>query len=188
MDASVSTLVFLSAIYGEKMRRKGQSTLEGTRSDNQEYPRLQETGRELKLIQYLFLNFLYFAAMGLTVVVLQFFPSLMIAIQHIAVVTFIVMAIAEWIPFKIGYLSARHSLRSRVVAVSTNSISMDYQQLNYHDVPFLASHVQLRFFAFLQIFSWTSLVYDVCLLPRINQTPQFLSVGECGIYCISYLK
>ena len=106
MDASVSALVFLSAVYGEKMRRKGQSTLERTKPDNQENQstRLQEAGRELKLIQYLFLNFLYFAAMGLTVVVLQFFPSVMIALQHIAVVTFIVIAIAEWIPFKIGYL------------------------------------------------------------------------------------
>ncbi|XP_068705230.1 uncharacterized protein [Montipora foliosa] len=181
MDASVSALVFLSAIYGEKMRRKGQSTLERTKPDNQEYQstRLQETERELKLIQYLFLNFLYFAAMGLTVVVLQFFPSVMIALQHIAVVTFIVIAIAEWIPFKIGYL-----LGILFGAVWLLSVQTQFRWIINNLIiamfAFLASHVQFRNFAFLQIFLWTALIYDVCLLARMNQTPQFLSVGECG--------
>ena len=112
MDASVSALVFLSNIYGEKMQRTTQpahvsKSLEGTKADHQEItatkpPHGQK--KELHFVQYLCLNFSYFAAMGLTVVILQYCPSVMIALQHIAVMGFIVIAFAQWIPFKIGYL------------------------------------------------------------------------------------
>lgn len=188
MDLSVSALVFLSAIYGEKMRRnQGQSTNASklaevsTTDDNQEIasPGIQGKGTELKLPQYLFFNFSYFAAMGLTVVVLQYYPSVMIILQHLAVVSFILIAFAQWLPLKIGYI-----LGILFGAVWLLSVQTEFRWIINNLIiamfAFLASHVQFRNFAFLQIFLWTALVYDVCLLARMNQTPQVLSVGECG--------
>lgn len=187
MDASVSALVFLSAIYGEKMRRTGQpahvsKSFEGTKANHQEIP-ARETPhgqkKELHFVQYLCLNFSYFAAMGLTVVILQYLPSVMIVLQHVAVIGFIVIAFAQWIPFKIGYLLGilfgivwLFSVRTQFRWIINNLIITMFA--------FLSSHVQFRNFAFLQIFLWTALVYDVCLLAQMNQAPQVLSIGECG--------
>ena len=186
MDVSVSALVFLSAIYGEKMRRNGQSTnalkIPGElATDNQEIasPEFQSKGKELKLPQYLFFNFSYFGAMGLAVVILQYYPSVMIVLQHIAVMSFIVIAFAQWLPLKIGYL-----MGILFGAVWLFSVQTEFRWIINNVIiamfAFLASHVQFRNFAFLQIFLWTALVYDVCLLARMNQSPQLLSVGECG--------
>lgn len=187
MDASVSALVFLSAIYGEKMRRNGQcgnatKIAEQTTTNNEEIagsPGIESKGTELKLPQYLFFNFSYFAAMGLTVVFLQYYLSLMIILQHIAVMSFVVIAFAQWLPPKIGY-----TLGILFGAIWLLSVQTGFRWIINNIIiamfAFLASHVQFRNFAFLQIFLWTALVYDVCLLARMNQSPQVLSVGECG--------
>ena len=109
MDFSVSALIFFSAIYGEKMRRNGQwtSAPKNELKDNRENSASLEhegKGAELRLPQYLLFTFTYFAAMGLTVVILQYYPSVMIILQHVAVVCFIMIAFAQWLPLKIGYL------------------------------------------------------------------------------------
>ena len=171
MDASVSALVFLSAIYGEKMRGTAQpahvsKSLEGTKADHQEItatkpPHGQK--KELHFVQYLCLNFSYFAAMGLTVIILQYFPSVMIALQHIAFMGFIVNAFAQWIPFKIGYL-----LGITIGTVWSFSVRTQFR--------WIIKNLIITMFAFLrvmcssetlpsyEIFLWTALVYDVCLL------------------------
>lgn len=186
MDMSVSALVFLSAIYGEKMRRGGKSTsglkLSGeTATDHKDItpPGFGNKGKELKLPLYLFFNFSYFAAMGLTIVVLQYYPSVMITLQHIAVISFIVVAFAQWLPLKTGYVLGiifgaiwLLSMRTQFRWIINNVIIAMFA--------FVASHVHFRNFAFLQIFLWTALFYDVCLLARMNETPQVFSVGECG--------
>ncbi|KAJ7333667.1 hypothetical protein OS493_017211 [Desmophyllum pertusum] len=184
MDVSVSALVFLSAIYGEKMRRNGQWT-NSSKSDETDGPENTSAienpskGTELKLPQYLLFNFTYFAAMGLTVVILQYYPSVMIILQHVAVVSFIMIAFAQWLPLKMGY-----SLGILFGALWLLSVETEFRWIINNVIiamfAFLASHVQFRNFAFLQIFLWTALVYDVCLLARMNETPQVLSVGECG--------
>lgn len=184
MDISVSALVFLSAIYGEKMRRNGQWT-NSSKSDETDGPENTSAienpskGTELKLPQYLLFNFTYFAAMGLTVVILQYYPSVMIILQHVAVVSFIMIAFAQWLPLKMGY-----SLGILFGALWLLSVETEFRWIINNVIiamfAFLASHVQFRNFAFLQIFLWTALVYDVCLLARMNETPQVLSVGECG--------
>lgn len=184
MDVSVSALVFLSAIYGEKMRRNGQWT-NSSKSDETDVPENTSAienpskGTELKLPQYLLFNFTYFAAMGLTVVILQYYPSVMIILQHVAVVSFIMIAFAQWLPLKMGY-----SLGILFGALWLLSVETEFRWIINNVIiamfAFLASHVQFRNFAFLQIFLWTALVYDVCLLARMNETPQVLSVGECG--------
>ena len=187
MDVSVSALVFLSAIYGEKMRRNGQSTnalkIPGELTiDDQEItvsPESRSRGKELRLPQYLFLNFSYFASMGLAVVTLQYYPSVMIFLQHIAVMSFIVIAFAQWLPLRIGYLMGILFGAVWLLSVQTG-FRWIINNLIITMFAFLASHVQFRNFAFLQIFLWTALVYDVCLLARMNQSPQLLSVGECG--------
>lgn len=184
MDVSVSALVFLSAIYGEKMRRNGQWT-NSSKSDETDGPENTSAienpskGTELKLPQYLLFNFTYFAAMGLTVVILQYYPSVIIILQHVAVVSFIMIAFAQWLPLKMGY-----SLGILFGALWLLSVETEFRWIINNVIiamfAFLASHVQFRNFAFLQIFLWTALVYDVCLLARMNETPQVLSVGECG--------
>ena len=185
MDVCVSTLVFFSAIYGEKMRRNGQSAnaskiTEETTTNDQEIasPGNQSKWTELKLPQYLFLNFSYFAAMGLTVVILQYYPSVMIVLQHVAVVSFIIIAFAQWLP-KMGYIAGILFGVAWLLSVQTE-FRWIINNVIITMFAFLASHVQFRNFAFLQIFLWTALVYDVCLLARMNESPQVLSVGECG--------
>ena len=184
MDISVSALVFFSALYGEKMRRNGQwtSVLNSAElTDIQDNSSLENQGKgaDLKLPQYLLFNFTYFASMGLTVLVLQYYPSVMIILQHVAVVSFIVIAFAQWLPLKTGYL-----LGILFGAIWLLSVETQFRWIINNMIiamfAFLASHVQFRNFAFLQIFLWTALVYDVCLLARMNETPQVLSIGECG--------
>lgn len=184
MDISVSALVFFSALYGEKMRRNGQwtSVLKSAElTDIQDNSSLENQGKgaDLKLPQYLLFNFTYFASMGLTVLVLQYYPSVMIILQHVAVVSFIMIAFAQWLPMKTGYL-----LGILFGAIWLLSVETQFRWIINNMIiamfAFLASHVQFRNFAFLQIFLWTALVYDVCLLARMNETPQVLSIGECG--------
>lgn len=183
MDISVSALVFFSALYGEKMRRNGQwtSVLKSELTDSQDNSSLENQGKgaDLKLPQYLLFNFTYFASMGLTVLVLQYYPSVMIILQHVAVVSFIMIAFAQWLPLKTGYL-----LGILFGAIWLLSVETQFRWIINNMIiamfAFLASHVQFRNFAFLQIFLWTALVYDVCLLARMNETPQVLSIGECG--------
>lgn len=183
MDISVSALVFFSALYGEKMRRNGQwtSVLKSELTDIQDNSSLENQGKgaDLKLPQYLLFNFTYFASMGLTVLVLQYYPSVMIILQHVAVVSFIMIAFAQWLPMKTGYL-----LGILFGAIWLLSVETQFRWIINNMIiamfAFLASHVQFRNFAFLQIFLWTALVYDVCLLARMNETPQVLSIGECG--------
>lgn len=184
MDFSVSALIFFSAIYGEKMRRNGQwtSAPKNELKDNRENSASLEhegKGEELRLPQYLLFTFTYFAAMGLTVVILQYYPSVMIILQHVAVVCFIMIAFAQWLPLKIGYL-----LGILFGVIWLLSVETQFRWIINNVIitmfAFLASHVQFRNFAFLQIFLWTALVYDVCLLARMNETPQVLSIGECG--------
>ena len=188
MDVSVSALVFLSAIYGEKMRRSGQwgNPSKSDETDSQEGKTVEiaaaKGSADLKLPQYLLLNFTYFAAMGLTVVVLQYYPSVMIFLQHVAVVSFIMIAFSQWLPLKLGYL-----LGILFGAIWLLSVQTEFRWIINNIIiamfAFLASHVQFRNFAFLQIFLWTALVYDVCLLAGMNHstpTPQVLSIGECG--------
>ena len=183
MDISVSALVFFSALYGEKMRRNGQwtSVLKSELTDSQDNSSLENQGKgaDLKLPQYLLFNFTYFASMGLTVLVLQYYPSVMIILQHVAVVSFIMIAFAQWLPLKTGYL-----LGILFGAIWLLSVETQFRWIINNMIiamfAFLASHVQFRNFAFLQIFLWTALVYDVCLLARMNENPQVLSIGECG--------
>lgn len=180
MDLSVSGLVLLSAVYGDRMRRNGQSK---TGSQNETFEgdlasESQET--EPGLVTYLFLNFCYFAAMGLTVLILQYHPSVMIVLQHIAVVSFIIIAFVQWLPPRIGLFAGVLFSVVWLLSVETNS-RWFFNNLIIAMFTFLASHVHFRNFAFLQIFLWTAVIYDVCLLARMNgDSPQLFSVGECG--------
>ena len=189
MDACVSVLVLFSAIYGERMRRNGhvqtanaskiteETSIESEGISSLGNPKKKAT--ELRLPLYLLLNFSYFASMGLTVVVLQYYPSVMIILQHFAVFSFIIIVFAQWLPLKMGYLVGTVFGALWLLSVQTE-FRWIFNNLIIAMFAFLASHVQFRNFAFLQIFLWTALVYDVCLLARMNDSPQVLSVGECG--------
>ena len=179
----MSALVFFSAVYGERKRRNGQSVT-ATKDEEQQDQDMNSKANsnkvtELNLPVYLLLNFGYFATMGLIVIVLQYYPPVMITLQHVAVMSFIVIAFAQWLPCKIGYL-----LGAAFAGVWLLSFKTQFRWIINNVIigmfAFLASHVQFRNFAFLQIFLWTALVYDVCLLARMNDVPQPLSIGDCS--------
>ena len=178
MDVTVTAMVLLSAMYGEKTRRNGQSTkAEYPLCDGGEVGSGKQTDSSLGM--YLFLNFSYFAAMGFTVVILQYYPSIMICLQHIAVICFIVIAFAQWLPPRCGYAAGVLFSVAWLLSVET-TLRWHFNNLIITMFAFLASHVHFRNFAFLQIFLWTALIYDVCLLARMNDTPQAFSVGACS--------
>lgn len=189
MDASVCALTLVSAFYGEKTRRRDTSKA-GTNTKTitaKELPSRTSPNTELKeqeftkpsILWYLLLNFSYFAIMALTVLFLQFYPNVMVALQHFAVISFLILAFTQWIPGKFGYFTGM-----LVALIWISSVGTSYRWLINNVIiamfALLASHVQFRNFAFLQIFLWTAFVYDVCLLAKMNTVPQLFSVGECG--------
>ena len=182
MDISVSVMVLFSAMYGERARRNNLST-SGTKNDNSysggDLSNENQGTADSGLATYLLLNFSYFAAMGFTVVILQYYPSIMICLQHIAVVSFVVIAFAQWLPTRVGYLAGVLFSIAWLLSVETK-FRWFFNNVIITMFAFLASHVHFRNFAFLQIFLWTALIYDVCLLARMNNTPQLFSIGECG--------
>ncbi|EDO43943.1 predicted protein [Nematostella vectensis] len=182
MDASVCSLVFMSAFYGEKTRKSFTSDSAPTKNGKKTTEPVEESQKlePASLPWYILLNFAYFATMGLTVICLQYYPSVMIILQHLAVLCFILVAFTQWFPGKIAYFVGMSFACLWLVSVKTqfrwliNNVIIAMFSL-------LASHVQFRNFAFLQIFLWTAFLYDVCLLSRMNDgSPAIFSVGDCS--------
>lgn len=188
MDASVCALALISAFYGEKNRRRDTpSTSRTTIRTEKELLSRASPSSELKeqemskpnFLLYLLLNFSYFATMALTVLFLQFYPNVMVALQHFAVISFLILAFTQWIPGKLGYVTG---MLFALFWMSSTGTSYRWIINNVIIAMFalLASHVHFRNFAFLQIFLWTAFVYDVCLLAKMNNVPQLFSIGECS--------
>ena len=185
MDFAVSCLIFISAKYGENARRATNTatSINSLESSNGglKLSCSEDKGKETGLPTYLLLNFAYFFAMGLTVTVLQYYPYVMILLQHVAVMSFVLIAFSHWLPKSLGY-----TVGILFCVLWMCSVQTSYRWLINNIIigmfALLASHVHFRNFTFLQIFLWTAFVYDVCLLARMNKSPQLFSVSmfDCG--------
>lgn len=194
MDFAVCGLTLISAFYGDKRRKDGrnagssQSHKTTITTDLSEENSLTPFVNELKEIMdvnpanlslYLLLNFTYFATMTMTVILLQYYTTLMIGLQHLAIMGFLIIAFSQWIRGKAGYIVGSLFILLWVVSANTS-----YRWLMNNIIiamfSVLASHVQFRNFAFLQIFLWTAFVYDVFLLSKMSSEPQLFSITGCS--------
>lgn len=189
MDIAVSGLTLVSAFYGNNRRKEGQAdalqrTITSQLSQEAIAPFVDELKelidiKPLNLCWYLVLNFSYFATMALTVLLLQYYPNLMIGLQHLAIMGFLILAFTQWMPGRSGYIAG-----SLFVVLWMASVKTGFRWLINNIIiamfAVLASHVQFRNFAFLQIFLWTAFVYDVFLLAKMNNTPQLFSITDCS--------
>ncbi|XP_020895438.1 uncharacterized protein LOC110234400 [Exaiptasia diaphana] len=185
MDIAVSGLTLLSAFYGHKKREEensGKTSLQetvppfsGPRNEQKELI----DAKRLNLPWYLVLNFSYFTTMALTVSMLQYLPAIMIGLQHIAVVGILIIAFNQWIPGKSGYIAGSFFVLLWMASAKT-AFRWIINNIIVAMFAVLASHIQFRNFAFLQIFLWTAFFYDVFLLGSMGNTPQLFSITECN--------
>lgn len=194
MDFAVSGLTLLSAFYGDQRRREGQSSAPNKSEKNIAKKEVSPENtpppfvKELKEIidvkptnisSYLVFNFTYFAIMTLTVFLLQYYTTLIIGLQHLAIVGFLLFAFTQWIRGKAGYIAGSLFIILWIVSASTNFRWL-INNIIIAMFAVLASHVQFRNFAFLQIFLWTAFIYDVFLLSKMSSEPQLFSITGCS--------
>lgn len=192
LDITASLLVFISAWYGKRTRRRirntdiGEDVLSAAKEkelDDEMVGGDHESRLGATLRRLVFYT-IYFVLMAVSVVLLQSHPYIMISVQHITVIFCILLAFVQWFePYMALCLGGLFSAIWILSAATTlrwiiNDIVIAFFAL-------LVSHVHFQNFPSLQMFLWIAVVYDVCLVKTISQgLPSLFSAGD---YCDTVL-
>ena len=184
LDLTASLLVFISAWYGEMTR--GRMQLRGERETVSSASKVKPAQSDEVMtwnlgttLWRLFLYTGYFAMMALSVVIFQSHPYFMIFVQHITVIFSICVAFLQWFqPLLALCLGGFFSVTW--IASASTSFRWVINDMVIALFSILVSHVHFRNFPSLQMFLWTAVVYDICLVKVLSSgLPSLLSKGSC---------
>lgn len=184
LDLTASLLVFMSALYGKTARRtcpiseKGKEVSSTGKEEELSDERIHRSQISVTFNHFL-LYIAYFAMMVASIVLFKSHPFFMIIVQHFMVILCVLVAFLQWFqPLVALFLGGLFSIIWIASASTTfrwilNNIVIGFLSL-------LVSHVQFQNFAFLQMFLWIAVLYDICLLKSLSPgLPSFFSAGEC---------
>ena len=187
MNVFSSLIVFSSAWYGKIKRQKSTAGYAGSVSlaafkdqeeDGTDKTFFSESCFGDAMSRFL-LYIMYFVFMATSVVLLKSHPYVVISMQHFTVIICILTAFFQWVEPRQALFFGGLFCTVWILSAAT-SLRWVFNNIVIAFLGLLVSGVHFKNFAFLQMFLWMAVIYDVWLLNTLsNGLPSLFSVGHC---------